>query len=69
MLKQRAILVDTAAAAHHFDVPTGTIRYWASVDHWHPYGTRRRRLWNLWDAESSYQTRHPRHAEDPADCA
>lgn len=67
MIKQRAVLLDTEAVAVHMGVPPGTIRYWASVDHWRPYGTRRKRQWNLWDAEDSYKRR--RHAEDRPACA
>jgi hypothetical protein len=58
MIKQRAVLLDTAAVAVHYGVAVGTVRYWASVDHWHPYGSRRKRQWNLWDAQASYERRH-----------
>lgn len=59
MIKQRKILVDTGAMAARFEVAPGTVRYWASQDHWTPYGTRRHRLWNLADAQASYDRRHP----------
>lgn len=58
MLEPR--LADTAAIAAGFRVAPGTVRYWASTDHWTPYGTRRNRLWNLAEVQASYDRRHPR---------
>ncbi|HVM13622.1 MAG TPA: hypothetical protein VM287_04750 [Egibacteraceae bacterium] len=58
MTKPRLRLLDTEAIAYHFRVAPGTIRRWASEDHWHPYGTRRRRLWSLADAQASAERRH-----------
>ena len=58
MIKRRAVLLDTAAIARHYGVAPGTVRWWAHMDRWHPYGTRRYRLWNLWDAQASYDRRH-----------
>lgn len=69
MIKRRAVLLDVEAIAIHFGVARGTVRRWASLDGWHPYGTRRFRHWNLWDAQVSYDRRHPRHAEVDAACA
>lgn len=53
MLKPRLRLLDTEALAFHHQVAPGTIRRWASEDRWHPYGTRRHRLWSMADAEAS----------------
>jgi uncharacterized protein YjcR len=58
--KQRLVLLDTEAIAHHFKVAPGTIRRWASQDQWHPYGTRRHRTWSLWEAQASWEHRHSR---------
>lgn len=59
MMTQSLLLLDTEAIAWHYAVAPGTIRYWASQDHWHTYGTRRHRLWNLRQAQTSYEQRHP----------
>lgn len=67
MIKRRLMLLDTEAIAGHYGVATGTIRRWASQDHWHPYGTRRYRQWSLWDAQDSYDRRHTDN--DTAACA
>lgn len=58
MIKPRLKLLDTEALAAWLHVAPGTIRRWASEDRWHPYGTRRYRLWSLRDAEASYNQRH-----------
>lgn len=63
MIKQRLRLLDTAAIAKHYGVAPGTIRYWASEDGWHPYGTRRHRQWDLNQAQASYDKRHPDESE------
>ena len=57
MIKPRLRLLDTEAIAHHFQVAPGTIRRWASEDGWHPYGTRKARLWSLADAQASHDRR------------
>lgn len=57
MIKPRLRLVDTETIATWCDVAPGTIRRWASQDHWHPYGTRRHRLWNLAEATTSWRKR------------
>lgn len=51
------VLVDTEALAVHHGVAPGTIRRWASEDHWRPYGTRRYRLWSMDDAAESARKR------------
>lgn len=66
VIKPRLRLADTEAIAHHYNVAIGTVRRWASEDHWHPYGTRRARLWSLAEAQASYQRR--RRAEDDVAC-
>lgn len=58
MIKPRLRLLDTEALALHHGVARGTIRRWASEDRWHPYGTRRHRLWSMDDARKSRQRRH-----------
>lgn len=58
MIKPRLRLLDTEATARHYGVAPGTIRRWASEDRWYPYGTRRYRLWNLIEAQTSYERRH-----------
>lgn len=52
-------LCDVEAIALHYGVAKGTIRRWASEDRWTPFGTRRRRLWSLRDAQKSFERRHP----------
>jgi hypothetical protein len=59
VIKSRKILLDTEALAVRFRVAPGTVRYWASMDEWTAYGTRRHRLWNLAEAQASYDKRHP----------
>lgn len=63
MIKPRLRLLDVEAIAKHYGVAEGTIRRWASEDHWHPYGTRRHRLWDLTQAQRSYEQRHPPESE------
>ncbi|WP_116042306.1 hypothetical protein [Amycolatopsis palatopharyngis] len=63
MIKPRLRLADTAAIASLFRVAPGTVRYWASVDRWTPYGTRRHRQWNLLEAQASYDQRHTQEAK------
>lgn len=58
MIKQRLRLLDTEAIALHYQVAPGTIRRWASEDHWHRYGTRRHRLWSMTDAQQSWTRRN-----------
>jgi uncharacterized protein YjcR len=53
------ILVDARVVAVHYGVAAGTVRRWASEDHWTPYGDRRHRLWDLREAQASYERRHP----------
>jgi len=36
------------------DVPVGTLRYWASTEHWTPHGTRHARRWSLDQARATY---------------
>lgn len=60
MTKRRKRPVDTAAIAVHYGVAVGTVRRWASEDEWLPMGTRRHRLWDLNQAQDSYDKRHPR---------
>jgi hypothetical protein len=57
VIKPRLRLLDTEAIAHHFKVATGTIRRWASEDHWHAYGPPRTRQWDLAEAQRSYEKR------------
>lgn len=57
MTKPRLRLLDTEAIAVHYRVAPGTIRRWACQDRWRAYGTRRHRLWNLRDAQQSYERR------------
>lgn len=65
MIKPRLRLLDTEAIAVHYKVSTGTIRRWACEDRWHRYGTRRQRLWNLTEAQRSWEKRH---AQDQQAC-
>jgi hypothetical protein len=60
----RLRLLDTEAIALHYKVARGSVSRWASEDRWHPYGTRRRRLWDLAEAQASYEKRHPPAADD-----
>ena len=60
MIKQRKRLAPTASVAYLFDVAVGSVRRWASEDGWTPYGTRRHRLWDLNQAQASYDRRHPK---------
>lgn len=60
------ILLDTQAIAVHYRVARGTVGRWASEDRWVKYGTRRRRLFDLREAQASYDRRHPDTAEDDA---
>jgi hypothetical protein len=50
-------LCDTEAIARHYGVTPSTIRRWACEDGWHPWGTRAQRLWNLREAQASYDHR------------
>jgi 23S rRNA G2445 N2-methylase RlmL len=67
VIRPRLRLLDTEALAHHHKVAPGTIRRWASEDHWHPYGTRRFRLWSMADAQRSAEKRQP--PNEGSDCA
>lgn len=57
MIYEGPIRVSVSDAAKLFDVPTGTIRRWASEDDWTPHGTRRRRRWELPQVQESYDRR------------
>lgn len=59
MIAPRLKLIDAEALAVHFKVAVGSIRRWASEDEWTSYGTRRHRLWSLYDAQHSYEKRYP----------
>jgi hypothetical protein len=50
-------LLDYAALSAYLQVPTGTLRYWASKDGWTAYGTPRARLWPLSEAVASFTDR------------
>lgn len=63
MIKPRLRLLDVEAIARHYGVAEGTIRRWAHEDRWQPYGTRRRRLWNLTEVQRSYVRRYPPETE------
>jgi uncharacterized protein YjcR len=63
MTKPRLRLADTAAVAFHFGVSPGTIRRWAHEHRWHPYGTRRHRLWSLDEAQRTRDEQKRRRAE------
>lgn len=63
MTKARLRLLDTEALAHHHGVAPGTIRRWASEGRWHPYGTRRDRLWSMAEAEAYLKRRQTPHEE------
>jgi uncharacterized protein YjcR len=67
MMKPRLRLLDTEALAFHFGVAPGTIRRWASEDHWHPYGTRRHRQWSVAAAQKSRDDRNT--PNETRDCA
>lgn len=51
------ILVTTADLATLLHVAAGTVRRWASEDHWTAYGTRRNRLWDWNEAQESSDRR------------
>jgi uncharacterized protein YjcR len=67
VIKPRLRLLDTEALAHHHHVAPGTIRRWAHEDGWHPYGTRRFRLWSMAEAKASAEKRQP--PNEGSDCA
>lgn len=58
MTSPRIRLADTASLARHYGVAIGTIHRWAHEDGWVKYGTRRARLWNMAEAQTSYERRH-----------
>lgn len=68
MIKARLRLIDTEAIALHFKVAPGTVRRWASEDGWHPYGTRRFRLWSLADAQRSADKRRQTKEDQAPAC-
>lgn len=45
--------------AYDEDVALGTLRYWASTEHWTPHGSRPRR-WNLEQVRATYLKYRPR---------
>ena len=57
MSQLKPLLLDVEAIARHYKVAAGSVRRWASEDRWKPYGTRHRRLWDLNDAQVSYERR------------
>lgn len=65
MIKPRKRLLDTEAVAEFYGVKPGTVRSWASRYGWTPYGTRRHRLWDLNEAQASYD-QHIRKDADHA---
>lgn len=64
VIKPRLQLVDVQAIAAWCKVAPGTVRRWASQDRWHPYGTRRHRLWDLTEVQASWRKR--RSQDNPA---
>lgn len=66
MIKQRKRLVDVETVAFAYGVSKGTIARWASLNHWTPYGTARARLWDLNEAQATYDRLHPPHAHQEA---
>jgi uncharacterized protein YjcR len=55
----RLRLLDTVSLARHYGVAVGTIHRWAHEDGWMKYGPRRARLWDMAQAQASYERRRP----------
>lgn len=70
MMKQRLKLLDTEAIALFYGVAPGTIRRWAHLGRWTPYGSRRNRQWNLIEIEAWRRgEEEARHERERGSCA